>query len=323
MKRKDYESILSRIKDGNSVLQDLVHQNCELEPSRRHRSQLRVIRLVRRLSQSIFNALLSATTCKCVIPHDVGLKLIPRNKILIPGDVDDQAAKSLNFHVIWGTHEDPIKVDPEPASQKLVKSYLDAHWKSLRVQLADFEKENQVPSAFAQVASPTPTTEVTRRVKWAPTISFRSKQATISTTQTMVEVTKSLTVVPTVAAHLPSQVSNLCRILHGGTSSAADCYGYVVDVKQKFGLYPQAQDSDHCTTFTLRELLEGKSPSTARFGYQEKLKVALALSESVMHLHNTPWLASTVSLDDVVFLQDPGASQAYTPYQPFVTKNLT
>jgi len=327
LKRKDYESILSRIKDGNSLLQDLVRQNCELEPSRRHRSQVRLIRLVRRLSQSIFSALLSATTCKCVRSHDVGLELIPRNTILIPGDVDDQAAKNLNFNIIWGSHGDSIKVGTEPTDRKPAKTYLDTRWESLRIQLAEFEKEKQASSSpLTQVASPTPTTKVSKRVQWSPPISFRfTKQATISTTQTLVEVAKSLTVVPTTGAYIPSQVSNLCRLLHRGKSSAVDCYGYISDVKRKFGLYPQVQHPDPCTTFSLRELLEGKSPLSAPFGYQEKLKVALALSVSVMHLHNTPWLARTVSLDDVVFLQDHGTplSQPYSLYQPFVTKNLT
>lgn len=326
LKKKDYESLLSRIKDGNSVLQDLTRQNYVLEPSRRHRSQLRVIRLMRRLTQSIFNALLNSTTCKCVRPHHVGLELTSRNMVLIPDDDDDQAAKRLDFNVIWGNHGDSIKVGTGSSSQNAAKTYPRTCWESFRIQLADMAQEKQASSpVIAQGVGPDATAKVARRVKWSHSVSFRSrKQVTISGTQTSVVEARSPTVVPILGDHVFSEVSNLCRIFPGCKGSAVDCYGYINDVERRFWLYPRLQRAGPCTTYTLRELLEDKGPLNGAFGYQEKLNVALALSVSVMHLHNTRWLAGKISLDDVIFLLDDEAplSQGYSPYQPFMTRNL-
>jgi hypothetical protein len=90
---------------------------------------------VRRLTQSIFNALPIAMNCKCVRPHNVGLELVPRNAILIPGDFDDQVAKNLNLHAIWGSDGDSMNQQ----TKRNAKTDLDSRGESLRIQLANFE----------------------------------------------------------------------------------------------------------------------------------------------------------------------------------------
>jgi len=87
------------------VLRDLADDNRKLEPSRKRRSQARVTRLLRDLSQSIFDALRTAITCRCAHPHDLCLELITRTITLVPTDTEDELARSVNFHLILGSYE--------------------------------------------------------------------------------------------------------------------------------------------------------------------------------------------------------------------------
>ncbi|KAH6623813.1 hypothetical protein F5144DRAFT_519275, partial [Chaetomium tenue] len=79
LKKKDYEEILTRIKTANSILHDLTGQNCGLETSRKHRSQARLVALLRSLTRSIFKGLYSASTSCCAKSHTACLELEPRS----------------------------------------------------------------------------------------------------------------------------------------------------------------------------------------------------------------------------------------------------
>ncbi|KAH7242649.1 hypothetical protein BKA59DRAFT_441911 [Fusarium tricinctum] len=81
LRKKDYESIISRIKTANSVLHELADDNRKLEPSRRRRSQARVTRLIRGLSQSVFDGLRCAVKCRCVQSHDLCRSPSPRRRV--------------------------------------------------------------------------------------------------------------------------------------------------------------------------------------------------------------------------------------------------
>ncbi|KAK4107428.1 hypothetical protein N656DRAFT_840433 [Canariomyces notabilis] len=65
LKKRDYDTVLDRIKAANSVLERLATQSRQLEPDRKHRSQARVTRLVRNLARGLFSALHGAATCRC------------------------------------------------------------------------------------------------------------------------------------------------------------------------------------------------------------------------------------------------------------------
>lgn len=70
-------------------------------------------------------------------------------------------------------------------------------------------------------------------------------------------------------------------------------------------------------------MLEGSAETLPPFEYPEKLRLALTLSTSVLHLYSTPWLAKIVTLDDVVFLRDdPSQVPLYSPFRPFVAKAI-
>jgi hypothetical protein len=103
---------------------------------------------------------------------------------------------------------------------------------------------------------------------------------------------------------------------------AVDRFGYIADAERRFELCPPQNQPDSRTTFTLRTILSEKNGALPPFDYPQKLRVAVALSISILHLFSTPWLSSVVTLDDVLFFHEVNTDQHTFTYQPFVTKTL-
>ncbi|KAF7548747.1 hypothetical protein G7Z17_g6849 [Cylindrodendrum hubeiense] len=340
LKKKDYDEVMTRIKTANSVLHELTGKTRGLEPNRRRRSQARLNILIRTLARSIFNALYRATTCRCADSHTVCLELVPRNMVIVPSEQDDQVAKDFNFHVVMGPKkerslDDPDGDGPEAISSttKIQKAASD-YWKSLLIRLAvpgnvplpaPLPAPSPAPSSIVQVTSVMQ--GVSRKPKWPISLSFRpTREASISATQTLVGVSQRFIMLPSQAStNEPPALSNLCQdVLKRAKEPAVDHYGYITDIERKFGLYPGQGESEFCKAVTLRQVLAGKEPNLPRFDYPEKLRVALTLCASILHLHSTPWLGRLITLDDVVFLRQDGPlpPHANSLYRPFLIKIL-
>lgn len=330
-RRKEYEGIISKIRALNSKLEGISGRNCALEPSRRRRSQARVIHLIQKLSRSIFNALRNASTCGCVKSHEVCLELVHREAVLMDGDPEDHVAKKFEFHVVLGSYGDSERDEAPAAVQMLTTPQQPARWDSLYIQCTEFDKKP--PST----PSPPPTLTVAgqekpkRTVGWAASLmSKRSKEhEVISAKKALIEVSQSL--IPALGTPLgsvPATVSNLCQtVVKQHKEPTMGCCGYItdVDVERKFGLYLRQHEPEFRSTVTLRQVLDGTETNLPPFGFLEKLKVARALSVSILHLYSTPWLATILTLDDVLFLREDAIqpSSDDSPYRPFLAKNLS
>ncbi|EHK23944.1 uncharacterized protein TRIVIDRAFT_67590 [Trichoderma virens Gv29-8] len=191
LNKKDYIGIVSRIKLGNLALSELARNNRGLEAARRQRSQARLIKLVRGLSDGIFQAIQNSTTCECVTSHRVCLELVTRDAVLTPNDLDDDVARSFKFHVA-------------------------------------FTSDNNMENLGCSVV------------------------------------------------------------------------------------------------LTLREVLDGEWLKVARFGYWEKLQIALAIAVNTLHLYNTPWVDENLTLDSVIFFLPSSGEDLDTKFlaRPFVVKNV-
>ncbi|KPM34619.1 hypothetical protein AK830_g11964 [Neonectria ditissima] len=336
LKKKDYDSIIYRIKTANSVLHDLIGQNCRLEPSRRQRSQARVTKLIRGLSRSIFDALRSSAACRCVRSHDVCLELVPRKAVLVPSDVEEEVAKDINFHVVLGSHESPATdsscSDEDAGTEKGLKSLERlTRWDSLRIQFEP-KTEPQPPPQSLSIPNHPKSQPSRRRVRFSESFGFMSRrEGTSSSTETLAVVSEPNLVIATALATAtgpPVLESDLCQVVltwHEEPREAAmECCGYITDPHRRFGLYPQHRYPESSSTVTLRQMLGGKDPEFLKIDLLEKLRVALAISISVLHLYNTPWLAQTLNLDDIRFLRGNQKSSSHLDFslRPFVAKNL-
>ncbi|UPK99793.1 hypothetical protein LCI18_010728 [Fusarium solani-melongenae] len=336
LRKKDYEGIIARIKTANSVLHELAGQNRDLEPSRRRRSQARVTKLIRSLSRSIFDALRSAATCRCVQSHDVCLELVPRKAVLVPSDVEDEVAKNLNFHVVLGSYESPgDETDCSGQGEKTVKPQeRPTRWDSLRVQFepkseSDMKSPSSLSVPLSNPRSPSPR----RRVRFRESLGFISKrELTSSSTETLTVVSEKKLVVSTASVPIdaspPILKSDLCQVIftwheerRGPTTERC---GYIADPHRMFGLYPRHRHPESSSAVTLRQMLEGKNAEFQELDLLEKLRIALAISMSILHLYDTPWLAGILTLDDVVFLRESqkATSHSDSTLRPFMAKNL-
>ncbi|KAJ3459399.1 hypothetical protein MRS44_015472 [Fusarium solani] len=336
LRKKDYEGIIARIKTANSVLRDLAGQNRDLEPSRRRRSQARVTKLIRGLSRSIFDALRSAATCRCVQSHDVCLELVPRKAVLVPSDVEDEVAKNLNFHVVLGSYESPsAETDCSGQDEKRVKPLeRPTRWDSLSVQ---FEPKSELnmksPSSLSvPLSNPRPPSP-RRRVRFRESLGFISRrELTSSSTETLTIVSgKNLVVTTTpvpIEALPPVLTSDLCQVIftwhEEPREPATERCGYIADPHRTFSLYPQHRHPESSSAVTLRQMLEGKNPEFQELDLLEKLRIALAISMSILHLYDTPWLAGILTLDDVMFLRESQKATSHpdSPLRPFIAKNF-
>ncbi|KAI7778558.1 hypothetical protein LA080_001979 [Diaporthe eres] len=199
LKKKDYNEIMSRIKGGNAVLNTLANQNSSLEPTRRSRAQAKLARLVRNLSQRMYGAFQNVITCSCPSSHNLGLEMLPRRDIMLPGDEEEEVAQSLDFSVVIGSQE-------QKKSQR---------WDKVRVKLAP--KEIALPSTPPTTPSPDLPRSRSPRVRW----SIRTPQTTVvvsnKTDQHASQLSVSFQGHP---ALQPLAITNLCHVLHKGKGNA-------------------------------------------------------------------------------------------------------
>ncbi|KAM7214863.1 hypothetical protein V8F06_009771 [Rhypophila decipiens] len=314
LKKKDYDGILSRIKTANSILHDLVNQHCGLETSRKHRSQGRLVNLIRNLTRGIFSSLRNASdSCHCSNPHEACLELEPRDVVVVPTDKDNDVAGKFRFHVALATEDEEHKV---------TESATSVRWESFDIKLAIMpQSPHQQPGIFNQ--SVPKSKKPSRRVGWTKSLSFRTEKedmpvrssSSLPSTQTLVETILSTSL---------SAEIGLCRLIKTPKGPQMECYGYIWDgVERRFELRPPEGTpvTEGRSVITLRDVLtRGEQNSTLPpFEYPDKLRVALILAVSVLHLYKTPWLPKLVTLDDVLFLREKDGKSTY---RPFVSKRL-
>lgn len=279
MRKDEYAKILDRLHNGNANLHALVQQSNYLEPSRRPSAQAKAAGLIRRLSAGIFYALQGAITCGCIGSHDIGLAIPQRSPVLLPDDKEEDAARALDFDVVFSTHgETPQR------------------WDTMRVKQA--EKEIISHSPIFSPASPEPPR---KKLKLPSSIFNGLKKKDSTSLSTKAPLSPSTNCVSNTALPRP-QITNLCQSLRKGKGVPSVSYGFINDRLDKFDVYHSDRAPLGCGVITLRDILDGKGESAPNFEYPERLRLALALSFGVFHLYNTPWLAKVLSLDDIVFL---------------------
>ncbi|EPE02349.1 hypothetical protein F503_03934 [Ophiostoma piceae UAMH 11346] len=136
---------------------------------------------------------------------------------------------------------------------------------------------------------------------------------TTTTATTTVNVAQGLSLLPT-----PISDGSAPALLCQTPSSSLDYYGHVVDATggMKYGVYPPDADDSlrglPLSTVSLRQALEatkafGKGKATAVqlpfLTVSNRFALALAVSSSVLQLHDTPWLGGPeLTCDDILFL---------------------
>ncbi|KAK3314878.1 hypothetical protein B0H66DRAFT_563859 [Apodospora peruviana] len=316
LQRANYQELLTRIRDGVSDLEGLITSGLDMEPSRRRLSQVRLCKLIRTVSGSIYHALRSAVACTCPNLHEVGLRLMPRSATAISKDEDEDIIKSLSFQIAFSYESTTLESECN-SSGRLKR------WGELLVRPA---VHGEPPSAPVTPPSPPPPRQqrsvrfsVPTNTNGPPSGSVLNHQAT---TATLIMGTCWIPMTERIG-----DIQDICQLMRKSSKQrTGECCGHITDAssheRRKYGVYPHSSlaDGGDWSVVSLRQVLTN-SPGTAgpSLLYGDKLRLAWTIASSVLQLHGTPWISTTPTLGDIYLVQRNG--QPY--YQDaFVLKHL-
>ncbi|KAH6853264.1 hypothetical protein B0I37DRAFT_348734 [Chaetomium sp. MPI-CAGE-AT-0009] len=84
---------------------------------------------------------------------------------------------------------------------------------------------------------------------------------------------------------------------------------------------PRVEESQSCSVVSLRGIFEQGGRFPAVF-YRDRLRLAVAISSSVLQLHDTPWLPRILTSRDIFFLQKNNAPNPVMYQRPMLLKQL-
>ncbi|KAK1750889.1 hypothetical protein QBC47DRAFT_435380 [Echria macrotheca] len=312
--RKDYLDALALISTGVDNLESLARLSVQLEPKRRTRSAVRVINILRNLSSSLYRAFRCSMLCND--QHDITLGLSPRLIDICYDDGDEKILEGTKF--IMAISFDSARDVNLPESTK--------SWKELEI------RANMAPTATASpsVSPPTGCSNVKTEPKKAKSVTFfmpwKSQEPDVKSVVASITRQVGINVAFEVADLRPL---NLCATLMAPCSSLSVCYGHMIDSEcsshffKVFHRAASSQPRSRWSIITLREVLDHEPGLQPLLFLEEKIRLALAISSSVLQLSKTPWLPGPLRKEDVHFFDRDGqvlyshpflsASQATSP----------
>ncbi|KAK4192365.1 hypothetical protein QBC35DRAFT_247714 [Podospora australis] len=296
LRRSSYQDLLKRITDGIGSLENLTNRNIELEPSRRVRSRLKLVRILRDLSNSLYRALRSSFDCEC--SHHLGIKLDRRSDVVImPGDDEETILCGLAFQFAVSSRS---------------KAKTQQVWQELIAKAARLSSATMSPHS-----PPTPEPPAKRRKKGVR-FTFSSSTACSSSTSRVVQTQvngqpvfpgTSMTTGTHALQHITSKL-NPCNLLQRPTGCIehSGSFGVVIDSQpqadRKYEVSPclRLNGTVPWTAISLREVLEQQSSSRLMpLCFRDRLRLAVVVSSSVLRFYGTPWPPEVLDSRKVLF----------------------
>ncbi|KAF4979957.1 hypothetical protein FZEAL_3943 [Fusarium zealandicum] len=309
LRRNDFQDALSTISRGIADLETLAHPSISLESHRQTRSRGKVFTILRELSLSIYRAL--CTSLNCTHPHHVSFELATRF-IDIGRDNNDDSIMSnaqfkiaISFEIAQGLRTnrfwDEINIKTVPFSPMAQL----APWKRLPSANKGNEKK-RVRFSFNQALSRVSSAKSSSDIKRA--VDAASQPAT-----DLVFIKKA------------KEPIDLCLALRTNHVPRPVCYGTLVDgecTSRHFEVYPlgTTANSDEWSIVSLNDILEGNMGLRPLFSLVEKVRLALAVSSSMLQLGKTPWLPGALTGSNVHFFRRHNGGVSYD--QPFLLQSL-
>ncbi|KAI0801634.1 hypothetical protein GGR55DRAFT_469519 [Xylaria sp. FL0064] len=308
-----HEASLKRLADINQKLDLMMTGNLRNEPYRKVRSQDRLFSLLQAVSRSIYNALKSSLSCTCAQSHGVGFGFpTPR----VTGRVQDEEAlvKRLNFHLVLANR-------PQDTKGKAHSTWV---WDELVLRLAELPMKGCTTAVLPATTGAVVKKTRSVRVKFLdedtakPALQVPSSPANGESTAARGLGTHHQ-VLPTPPEYCPApqrevrqlvHVKDICSTLSSKQPDVGhqDPYGYLLDEtaqrRQRFEVYPfrSSYDSDECAMIYLRDAFSQRNrPSLAR-----KYHITATAASSVLFMHNTSWIPTTLTIKDVFLISRDG-----------------
>ncbi|KAF4462043.1 hypothetical protein FALBO_11146 [Fusarium albosuccineum] len=313
MNRKDYQDSLDTISRGVTDLEKLARLSVALEPARRKRSRGKVFKILRDLSTSIYRALCSSLVCWD--SHDVTLELATRFIEVTHEGEDEKILRDAQFKVA---------ISFEVAEGSATKRF----WNEVNIKTATAPKSAPYKPCAVMTEE-----KVMKRVSFSlkkalslnssgkPSPNMKSALAVFTRPATdiaFVETTYDKT------GGITGPAIDLCLALKSGREGRPACYGHLSD-KENLNRCFQVQplettiSSDEWSLVTLDDVLQCKNGVRPFSSLAERVKLALAISASVLQLSKTPWLQEALTRKNIYFFRR-GNSLSYS--SPFLLRTF-
>ncbi|KAF4470143.1 hypothetical protein FALBO_2942 [Fusarium albosuccineum] len=312
LQRSNYHDLLTRIREGVSSLQNMAIMNVNMESDRILRSQVRLNQLVNVTSNNIYHALRSTMTCRCQRLHEVGLRLTPPSRTIVPQDSDDDVIKELQFRLII-SHMGPLATPS-------VRQWSEVLLQSARSQVRE---EPTTPLATKSSSSK-------KSVKFSVRSSVSSTNEFMQASAIIQPATATFSLgsaAMPVDSGMPQQIRDLCETMQTTEKRrSGDNCGHIQDhmsaKPSEYGVYFMdcLGDCENYVLVPLKDVLRDQSNGTLPpMLYSDKLRLAWVIACSVLQMQETPWIPSCPTHDDFYVVQKGGVPQ----YQNgFVLKHL-
>ncbi|WKT46771.1 hypothetical protein QSH57_011645 [Fusarium oxysporum f. sp. vasinfectum] len=295
LQKSNHEEAITRIRDGVSALQRLAVLNTDLESQRKSRSQGRLNRLVNSMLNGIYHALRSTMTCKCSGLHDVGLRLTPPSRTVVPEDDDEDIVKELQFRLAVSY----LTASPANTSKQ---------WKEILLK----SKQDSKTSTVSFTAQSTTTSR--KKVGFAVPSTTSSTNSQQSQTVIIGSALSNLALntLSTISEPVCSKhISNLCEAMQtmGKGKQGERCghiqHCYMTETK-KYDVYTLEclGSCDEWSLVPLKQVLQ--DPALL---YGDKLRLAWVIACGVLQMKGTPWVTDIPRSEDIFIAQKGGIHQ--------------
>ncbi|RYC86479.1 hypothetical protein BFJ63_vAg10619 [Fusarium oxysporum f. sp. narcissi] len=295
LQKSNHEEALTRIRDGVSALQRLAVLNTDLESQRKSRSQGRLNKLVNGMLSGIYHALRSTMTCKCSDLHDVGLRLTPPSRTVIPEDDDEDIIKELQFRLAVS-----YLMASQADTSKQWNEILLKNGEDLKTSTVSFTAQ-KTATLRKTVGFAVPSTTCSTNSQQSQTVVIESalSNLTLNTLRTMSDLTCS------------KQISNLCEAMQTmGKKKQGERCGHIqhchMNQTQKYDVYTLEclGSCDEWSLVPLKQVLQ--DPALL---YGDKLRLAWMIACGVLQMQGTPWVADIPRSEDIFIAQKGGVHQ--------------
>lgn len=310
LRKKDYESLIATLIGGNDVLHRLVSQSGKLEPFRQSQVRLGFIRTIQQLTRGVYTSLCASVNCQCIGVHGVALELHLRKTAQV--FVDDNGDTSTSeFGIAFGSNR------AKPMER----------WDQF--QASSTSKSGCPPSVPLMPQDLQSTgSNVLVGLRLGNAVLASTGTSLTSTTSTMTTrgagLTRPYGRQTATHIHVP-RIGDLCGVFAGKKKGlAGGCLGFITDNTSEFLLSQKNCDLSATTLVTLREVLWADNPQFPRLDYNQKVRIAYALSSNLLPLLTTPWLEKVLNIDEIAFMKEEQSLGAYTYHlgRPFLAKSL-
>lgn len=316
-----YTEALTKIRDNNALLARLTNQNTEILSTQRHKRRSGAhLKVIRDQAANLYGALARGWACDCGVAHCTTLRLDPRLSGFRAhshekfSNVDKGTFVSFKVAFLFEADTAPQRNFPWLRQELEVRVFDQKRTIKQRGGLLPLINPNVVdgPSLPPSVSGNSAPREILKRKRVAKFVEPTGKKVVRFVEPEAKPVLASSSSVS--EDELPTQIDNLCFTMRNtsvGLTCAEKCLGYLDyenDYRFKLYLSDQNRTEQDESSKSLALLLSERNRDNGlsivadehlSLTRGERLGLSLIVASSVLQLHDTPWLRSQWSKEDI------------------------